>query len=79
MKMSYTIVDKDIKLLKTQIDISDSDARNLLIKYNGDIVECVLDSYNFTDEISKKKIKINTQSKNQPITKQVNNFKIKVI
>lgn len=69
--MPYIISSKDINLLKSQIKIDEYDAKELLIKHNGDIVECVLDNYNFKDNISK--------CKHLHIEKQINNKKIKVI
>lgn len=47
----------DVLALKKQIDITDEDAKKLIIKHKGDLVECVLDSYNFKDTISDKKKK----------------------
>ena len=48
--MIYVVSSEDVKKLKAQINIEDSRAEELLLKHNGDIVECVLDSYNFKSE-----------------------------
>ena len=48
--MIYVVSSEDVKKLKSQINIEDSKAEELLLKHNGDIVECVLDSYNFKSE-----------------------------
>ena len=48
--MIYVVSSEDINKLKAQINIDDKKAEELLLKHNGDIVECVLDSYNFKPE-----------------------------
>lgn len=47
--MSYLVEKSDINILKKQIDVSDSKAIKLLKKYSGDITECVLDHYKFSE------------------------------
>ena len=42
--------EENINLLKTQIDISNNNAKKLLIKNKGDIVQCVLDNYEYKEK-----------------------------
>ena len=89
--MNYSVTDGDINKLKTQIVIDADKAKDLLIKNKGDIVQCVLDSYNFNDDIKTKNeqkrqeqvnsnIVVNQNNTNQVNqVNQVNSKKIKVI
>lgn len=87
----YELKNEHIDSLKKQVDISDEKAEELLLKHNGDLVECVLDAYNFKDE-RKKENKNDTLTKLRHIVndknkiyqqniqeKQVNNNSVKVI
>lgn len=92
--MNYIVSSEDVKKLKAQINIEDSRAEELLLKHNGDIVECVLDSYNFKSEKKESDNKFTKIRKivneknliyNNNITNNINNInmvnknKIKVI
>ena len=88
MDTEYIVNPTDIDNLKKQIDINDDDARILLIKNNGNLVECVLDSYNFKDNISFKQEKtkfqelrkiVDEKNKVFKLNKKVNSSEIKVI
>ena len=48
--MEYQINNDDIIALKKQINISNEKAKELLTKYNGDIVEIILNFYEKQDE-----------------------------
>ena len=43
-------IDKDLKLLKNQVEISKNEVIKLLKKHNGDISKCVLDFYEYVDK-----------------------------
>lgn len=88
----YELKKEHIDSLKKQIDITDEKAEELLLKHNGDIVECVLESYNFKDKTKKKESENNTLTKLRNIVNdknkiyqqnikenQVNNNSVKVI
>lgn len=64
-----------IQTLKKQIVINDEDAETLLIKNNGDVVEAILNHWNFSDSISEKK----NIEPNIVKTNRVNSNKIIVI
>lgn len=74
-----------IQTLKKQIVINDEDAETLLIENNGDVVESILNHWNFSDSISEKKKNINhdvIQNNIKPDiiqTNRVNSNKIIVI
>ena len=55
----YIPTDEEVKSLQRQIIISDKDARDLLLKHEGDLVECVLDSYGHKEK-KKPETKANT-------------------
>ena len=88
----YELKKEHIDSLKKQIDITDEKAEELLLKHNGDIVECVLESYNFKDKTKKKESENDTITKLRHIVNdknkiyqqnikenQVNNNSVKVI
>ncbi len=69
----YEPGDEDIIALKKQINISEEDAINLLLKHGGDLVECVLDSYGFQEQKKKEeKTKTNEQEVFTDLRKIVN-------
>lgn len=43
-------LETDIGLLLKQIDISKVNAKKLLIKHDGDIMKCILESYDYQDK-----------------------------
>ena len=46
----YQVKKLDVDNLMKQIDISRDKAKELLIKHNGNLVECILDTYDYVDE-----------------------------
>ena len=46
----YQVKKLDVDNLMKQINISRDKARELLIKHNGNLVECILDTYDYVDE-----------------------------
>ena len=51
------VSDEDINKLKKQVEVSEIEAKRLLIKHNNNIVNCVLDSYGiYKEELSKPSI-----------------------
>ena len=55
----YIPTDEEVESLQRQIIITDDDARDLLLKHEGDLVECVLDSYGHKEK-KKPETKANT-------------------
>ena len=45
--MTYIPKDEEIKMLLKQTSLTKNEANILLIKHNGDITECILDTYNY--------------------------------
>ena len=84
---NYSVNPTDIENLKKQIDINDEEAIILLKKHQGNLVECVLDSYNFVDKIITKKSDkydelreiVNEKNKVYDINKKVNSSEILII
>ena len=60
----YIPTDEEVESLQRQIIISEEDAKNLLLKHEGDLVECVLDSYGHKE---KKKPKNNSITNEQEV------------
>ena len=54
----YQITDDDVNKLIKQTVITRDKARELLIKNNGDMVQCILDNCNFKDDIKNNKSSI---------------------
>lgn len=70
--MDYKINDDDISALKKQINVSTEDATQLLNKFNGDIVEVVLNYYENQD----KKDYADKLNVKQDLDEQINKFNI---
>ena len=70
--MDYKINDDDISALKKQINVSTEDATQLLNKFNGDIVEVVLNYYENQDNKDYAD-KLNVK---QDLDEQINKFNI---
>jgi hypothetical protein len=51
MNSKNSCTEEQIKELQKQITISSNSAKKLLKKHNGNIVECILDSYNYKSNI----------------------------
>ena len=45
--MSYNPKEDEIKMLLNQTSLSKNEAKKLLIKHNGNITECVLETFNY--------------------------------
>ena len=56
----YQLTKLDIDNLMKQVDVSKERAKELLIKHNGNMVECILDTYDYVDE-KKETDKENTE------------------
>ena len=50
----YQLTKLDIDNLMKQVDVSEEKAKELLIKHNGNMVECILDTYDYVDEKKEK-------------------------
>ena len=61
--MEYKINDDDLKILISQTNISKNEGRKLLIKNNGDISKCILQSFDYQE-------KTETVNENQDETKK---------
>lgn len=48
--MEYKINDDDLKILISQTNISKNEGRKLLIKNNGDISKCILQSFDYQEK-----------------------------
>jgi hypothetical protein len=46
----YQLTKLDIDNLMKQVDVSKEKATELLIKYKGNMVECILDTYDYVDD-----------------------------
>ena len=46
----YQLTKLDIDNLMKQVDVSEEKATELLIKHNGNMVECILDTYDYVGE-----------------------------
>ena len=90
----YQVKKFDVDNLMKQIDISRDKAKELLIKHNGNLVECILDTYDYVDEkkeVENKEKQFFTDMRkivdnknmlydeNVKLNKQVNKEAIKVI
>ena len=90
----YEVKKLDVDNLMKQIDISRDKAKELLIKHNGNLVECILDTYDYVDgkkELETKEKQFFTDMRkivdnknmlydeNVKLNKQVNKEAIKVI
>lgn len=69
MDSKKEILEEQIKELKKQIDISDNNAKQLIKKHNGDLVKCILESYNFNENIVNVDDKYNNLENNNPAKK----------
>ena len=69
MDSKKEILEEKIKELKKQINISDNSAKKLIKKHNGDLVQCILDSYNFKENIINNDDKYNNLENNDPSKK----------
>jgi hypothetical protein len=45
--MTYIPNDEEIKMLLKQTSLTKNEANNLLIKYSGDITECILETFEY--------------------------------
>lgn len=50
----YQLTKLDIDNLMKQVDVSEEKAKELLIKHNGNMVECILDTYDYVHEKKEK-------------------------
>ena len=61
--MTYIPTDEEIKMLLKQTSLSKNEANKLLIKHNGDITACILETFNY--EEPKEETNTNNEVKNK--------------